>query len=101
MKKSSSLTPNRIIGELEQCKTQLRGFGVTRIGLFGSFLKRADTPESDLDFLVSFSKPTYDNYIELKFLLEKLFGRKADLVVESALKPALRYVKKEAIYAAL
>jgi len=37
--------------------------------------------------------------MELKFLLERLFRRKVDLVVEDSLKPALRYVKKEAVYA--
>jgi len=38
--------------------------------------------------------------MDLKFLLEKMFGKRVDLVSEDSLKPALRYVKKEALYAA-
>jgi hypothetical protein len=50
---------------------------------------------------VEFSNPTFDNYIELKFFLEKLFRRKVDLVMEDNLKPALSYVKEEAVYASV
>ena len=41
----------------------------------------------------------HDNYFELKTFLEKLFQRKVDLVMEESLKPALQYVKEEAVYA--
>ncbi|MFH1257141.1 MAG: nucleotidyltransferase domain-containing protein [Candidatus Diapherotrites archaeon] len=93
------LTPNTIIGELESRKEELAVYGVKRIGLFGSFLKGSGRKESDLDFLVLFDASTFDKYFELKFLLEKLFHRKVDLVLEDSLKPAVEYVKKEALYA--
>ncbi len=51
---------------------------------------------SDIDIIVSF-----DVYIELKFLLEKLFNKKVDLVIEKDLRPELDYVKKEVKYARL
>ena len=45
--------------------------------------------------------PNFDNYMDLKIMLEKLFKRKIDLVIEEDLKPELKYVKKETKYAKL
>ena len=70
-----------------------------KIGLFGSYLKRTTHKKSDIDFLVLFNEPNFDNYIELKFMLEKLFQKKVDPVIEENLKPSLKYVKEEALYA--
>jgi|SaaInlStandDraft_5_1057022.scaffolds.fasta_scaffold173948_1 predicted nucleotidyltransferase len=36
--------------------------------------------------------------MDLKFLLEKLFNKNVDLIIEKSLKPRLKYVKKETIY---
>ncbi|AFV22937.1 nucleotidyltransferase [Methanolobus psychrophilus R15] len=45
-------------------------------------------------------RKTFDNYMELKFYLENIFGRKVDLVIETAIKPILREaILKEAVYA--
>ena len=98
-KRPERLTSDKIIRVLEGHKRDIRGFGVKKIGLFGSFLRKNPRRRSDLDFLVQFENPTFDNYMELKFLLEKLFHRKVDLVIEENLKPDLRYVKEEAAYA--
>ena len=98
MEKQAALTPNKIITTLEEHRHEIRKHGVKKIGLFGSFLKRTQHKKSDIDFLVVFNKPTFDNYIELKFLLEKLFRRKVDLVIEENLKPALQYVRRRALY---
>lgn len=94
-----ALTSSKIITTLEEHRNEIRKHGVKKIGLFGSFLERAQNKKSDIDFLVAFNKPTFDNYIELKFLLERLFGRKVDLVIEKNLKPALQHVRRRAIYA--
>lgn len=93
------LSKTVILQTLSTHGREIKRHGVRRIGLFGSFLKGTQHPGSDLDFLVAFQKPTFDNYIELKFLLEKLFHRKVDLVTEDSLKPAMRYVKGEVAYA--
>ncbi len=76
----------------------IQKYRVTKIGLFGSFITNKQHKRSDLDFLVQFKKPTFDDYMDLKFLLERLFHKKVDLVIENDLKPAVRYVKEEAIY---
>ena len=92
------LSSKKIISTIEDHNRDIRQFEVKRIGLFGSFLKGESKKGSDIDFLVEFRKQTFDNYMGLKFFLEDLFGRKVDLVIESTLKPALSYVKKEAVY---
>ena len=94
-----NLTPKIIIKTIEKNKDKLKRFGVIKIGLFGSYLKQTTNKKSDIDFLVLFDVPNFDNYIELKFLLEKLFHKKIDLVIEDSLKPSLNYIKREAIYA--
>jgi len=94
------LTAKKIVATLAVNKSELRSYGVKRIGLFGSYLKGTAGRKSDIDFLVSFNKVSFDNYMDLKFFLEKIFGRKVDLVMVKALKPGMAYVKKEALYVA-
>jgi predicted nucleotidyltransferase len=77
-------------------------FGVKRIGIFGSFARGEEREDSDLDVLVVFEEgqKTFDNYMDLKFYLEDLFGRKIDLVTEKALKPQLKdIILKDVVYA--
>lgn len=53
-----------------------------------------------MDFLVVLERPSFDNYMDLKFFLEDLFSCKVDLVMEDTLKPRLRpYILEEVIYA--
>ncbi len=88
---------------LKQHEKVIRGrFGVKRIGLFGSFARGEALDKSDVDVLVEFAedKKTFDNFMELKFYLEELFGRDVDLVIETAIKPRLKnYIMREAVYA--
>lgn len=93
-------TPATVLGALESHRDDLRRLGVRRIGLFGSAARGDATEESDLDFLVDLEPKTFDGYMELKELLERWFGRRVDLVLSDALKPALRAaVLREARYA--
>jgi uncharacterized protein len=67
-------------------------FGVAKIGIFGSFARGEERPESDIDMLVAFRKgeKTFDNFMGVKFYLEDVYSRKVDLVTEAALKPLIR-----------
>ena len=74
-------------------RQELDQYGVEQIGVFGSCVAGTMREDSDIDILVRFheSARTFDNYMDLKFYLERIFpGRKIDLVLESALKPSLR-----------
>ena len=74
--------------------------GVRKIGLFGSFKRGQAGRKSDIDILVVLAQPTFDSYMDVKFYLEDLFGRKVDLVMEDALKPRLRpYILADVEYA--
>lgn len=95
----AQLTGRQILSTLETHRAEIKGFGVNKIGLFGSYLKGRPRRKSDVDILVRFRKPSFDSYMGLKFMLERKFRRKVDLVMEDSLKPALRYVKEDAAYA--
>jgi predicted nucleotidyltransferase len=87
-----TLNKDSIFQELSEHKEKLRGFGVCKLGLFGSFVDDTQTDDSDIDFLVEFEegKKTFDNYMELKFFFEEIFHRKIDLVTPKSIKPFLK-----------
>ena len=64
-------------------------YDVKSLYIFGSACTDKFNPESDIDMLVSFKKLSIkkytDNYFDLHNELEKLFGRKIDLVTENSL----------------
>lgn len=95
---AEKLTSKKIIEKIEKNKSKIRKAGVKKIGLFGSFVKKEQKPRSDIDFLIEFEKIDIDRYLYILNLLEKLFKKKIDLVIEKDLKPELKYVKKEAKY---
>jgi predicted nucleotidyltransferase len=75
-------------------------FSVRRIGVFGSFARGTAGPESDVDILVELNKPTFDNYMDLKFYLEEVLNHPVDLVIHDAVKPRLKpIIEKEVVHA--
>ena len=81
-----------ILTRIRQYPGELKAYGVKKLGLFGSFGRSAQNVKSDIDILVEFEQDckTFDNYMELKFFLEKLFHRKVDLVIKDALKKGIK-----------
>jgi len=58
-----------------------------RIGIFGSFARKEDTPESDIDILVRFKRTiSLFDLVKIERELSSLLGKKVDLVTEPALK---------------
>ncbi len=75
-------------------------FSVTKIALFGSFARGDDHADSDVDILVEFSEPTFDNYMDLKFYLEDILERPVDLVMADTVKARIQSaIECEALYA--
>ncbi len=74
-------------------------FGVVDLALFGSTARDEAGPDSDIDILVSFDRPTDpDCYFGVQFYIEDLLGRPVDLVTDKALRAELRpYVEAEAV----
>ncbi|HIJ96451.1 MAG TPA: nucleotidyltransferase family protein [Desulfuromonadales bacterium] len=97
--KKITLTSQNILAMLGENEELLKKRGVRRIGLFGSFARNQGRVRSDLDFLVEFESPTFDNYMNLAFSLEKLFGRRIDLVTPDSLSLHVRpYIEKEVLW---
>ncbi len=60
-------------------------YGVSRIGLFGSYTKGSADDASDVDLLVELKQPLGFKFIELTEYLEQLFGRKVDVLTQTGL----------------
>jgi predicted nucleotidyltransferase len=63
-------------------------YSVASLGLFGSYRRGEQRPDSDLDILVTFDEvPGLIRFIELENHLSDLLAVKVDLVLREALKP--------------
>lgn len=80
---------------LEKNKSKLaevcRRFGVRRLEVFGSAVREDfDPTESDFDFIVSFADKTpgtyADRYFDFAAAIEKLLGRRIDLLTERSIR---------------
>ena len=98
------LDKTKILELLRKNISQLKRLGVKRVGLFGSFSRGENKEGSDIDFLVEFNEgqKSYDNFIELSFLLEEIFKNKVDLLTLESLSPYLKpYILKEIEFAVI
>jgi hypothetical protein len=96
------LDSKQVLSVLKANKTKIGDFGAKEIGLFGSYVSAEQTPESDIDILVEFSKgkKSFHNYMQLKLFLEKIFKKKVDLVIKDAVRPELKQqILKGVVYA--
>jgi hypothetical protein len=65
-------------------------YGVHRVGLFGSYAREQQRRRSDIDILVTFNRDIdLFDFLDLREYLENRLKSKVDLVMESALKPAI------------
>ena len=77
-------------------------FHLTKIGVFGSFARDEQKPDSDVDLLIERepgAKNIFDSDWELQELLKKQFNRKVDICTEKYIKSyAKSYILRDAIY---
>ena len=76
------LSKERVMEIIRDNMDKIREFGVKRIGLFGSVVRGEIRDDSDIDLIVEFDEgmATLHNFIGLTEYLEKLFGRKVDVL---------------------
>jgi len=96
------LTKQSIKNQLQATKPLITRFGISKIGLFGSFVKDEAKPDSDIDILIDFKEgqETFDNFINTCYFLEDLFkDTKVDVVTVNGLSPYIGpYILKEVEY---
>ena len=60
-------------------------YGIKRIGVFGSFAKGMPGEDSDVDVLVELARPIGFKFVELAEELERLLGRRVDILTPAGL----------------
>jgi len=97
-------TRDQILTFLFQNRKLFRdNYHIVRIGLFGSYARGEQNPNSDIDLLVEFEENTQDLY-DLKIQLKEFFniqlGIEVDICREKYIKPRFRSsILKETVYA--
>lgn len=64
-------------------------FGVRIVGVFGSYVRQEQRPDSDLDLLIELDRPSKISLIglvELEDYLSQVLGVKVDLAIKTNLK---------------
>ncbi len=90
-----------IIRFITEHKTEFeQEFGVTRIGLFGSYARGEVHEGSDIDIVVELVKPDLFNLIGIKQTIEEALGSKVDIVrLRDKMNKFLRQrIERDAIY---
>jgi uncharacterized protein len=82
------ITRESILSILKTHKNELSKFGVSNIGLFGSYLHNKQSSKSDIDLLIDFEpeKENFDNYMAVYDIFENLFkNEKIEIVTKNGL----------------
>jgi uncharacterized protein len=96
-------TKRDILDVLDKHRSHLRALGVGRIGLFGSYVRGEQHPDSDIDLLIEFDpeQKTFDRFMELSFFLEEVLQHGIELVTMESLSPYIGpHILSEVEYAA-
>jgi predicted nucleotidyltransferase len=81
-------TKENILAILKTHKPELSKYGVSTIGLFGSYLRNEQSAKSDIDLLIDFEpeKENFDNYMAVYDIFESLFkNEKIEIVTKNGL----------------
>jgi len=105
-------TGKEILDILREHQDSLKKYNVKKIGLFGSYSTGEQKRKSDIDLLVEFDmtafdenfKGLFDSFMDLSSYLEKLFGKKVDILtpvsVDSIrIKKVSDEIKRSVVYA--
>jgi predicted nucleotidyltransferase len=85
------MSRDEILARLQAHEDELRRMGVRSLALFGSVARGDDTPESDVDVLVSIEPEAELSLLGMARIerrLGELLGREIDMVEREMLRPA-------------
>lgn len=91
----------RIVSFISEHRAEFeRRFGVSKIGVFGSYAREEAKDDSDIDVVVELEKPDMFYLIGIKRAIEEAFGRKVDVVrLRDGMNMALRRrIERDVIY---
>ena len=95
-------TLDQITRILSQKKPVLAKAGIKEIGVFGSYIRGEQGPDSDLDVLIEIERPAKMDLLTLIDLEQELstdLGVSVDLVLKSTLRPSLgKAILSEVVY---
>ena len=95
-------TKNYIISTINSHKADLNQYGVSMVGLFGSYAREEQTEKSDIDLLIEFipEQENFDNYMAICDYLAILFkDEKVEIVTKNGLSPYIGpKILKEVLY---
>jgi hypothetical protein len=75
------MTNQEILEALREEKPYLLDkFGVLSIGLFGSYARGTEGPDSDIDLLVELKEPRFELLAGLQIYLERKFGKRVEVI---------------------
>jgi hypothetical protein len=75
------MTKNEILNFLKEHKSELHEkYGVTSIGLFGSYAKGNNNSESDIDIVVQTTNADLFSLVHLKDYLQEVFQKQVDII---------------------
>ena len=81
---------NIILSNIKNNINFIKNFKVKKIGIFGSAVNGTLKNNNNVDILVEFDEPTFDNFMNLLDYLEGLLNRKIDLITNYGLN---KYMK--------
>lgn len=80
------LTKSEVTRILQDHQSYLASeFGVSRVGLFGSFSRDAYDEASDVDLVIEFERPIGFQFMALADYLETILGKDVDILTPTAI----------------
>jgi len=96
------LTKQEIFKTIQDNKETIKIFGVTQIGLFGSYVRGEQTENSDIDLLIDYNKAeiNFKSFMSFCFMMDELFAKiKVEVVTKNGLSEYIGpYILKEVEY---
>ena len=89
---------------IESHRDDIQRMGVSRLGLFGSYVRNEQNEDSDIDLIVEYRpvEKSFDRFIALIGYLESNLQKEVELVTREELSPFIKpHIEKEVRYARL
>lgn len=96
-----NLNVELILKKIKEKDEVIRGYGISRVGLFGSYVRGEQGKDSDIDLIVVFDKgkKTFRNFIGFSEYIEGVLGKKVEVLTPESMNPYIApYIKDEVKY---